>query len=158
RARTNYRVVAYAIGRHPDAQLASIHHGSEKREDKIDQVVSRLVERTNMRAMLDTSKNTRKRFRLIGAAHRILTWVTFTQRRTFSNWCDDRGVAFLGLSDVLAILRADRSGRDGTRCAVGSPCSEAYADCGVRESFLFTNSRMPSGPVSRPYPDFLIPP
>lgn len=32
------------------------------------------------------------------------------------------------------------------------------AYCITRMSFLFTNSWMPSSPVSRPYPDFLIPP
>ncbi len=32
------------------------------------------------------------------------------------------------------------------------------AYCITRTSFLFTNSWMPSSPVSRPYPDFLIPP
>jgi len=36
RTRTNSRFVAYAIGHHPDAQLASIRPGSEEREDKID--------------------------------------------------------------------------------------------------------------------------
>jgi hypothetical protein len=75
RTRANSCFVAYAIGHHPDAQLASIRPGSEEREDEIDQVVMGLVERTNMRAMFGTSQNSRKRFGLVGAAHRnrILT-------------------------------------------------------------------------------------
>src|ERR1700748_1810995 len=38
RTRANSCFVAYAIGHHPDAQLAAIRPGSEEREDKIDQV------------------------------------------------------------------------------------------------------------------------
>src|ERR1700749_3985007 len=57
RTRTNFCFVAYAIGHHPNAQLAAIHPGSEEREDEIDQIVMGLVERTNMRAMLGTSQN-----------------------------------------------------------------------------------------------------
>ena len=116
RTRTVFCYVADAIRHHPDAHLAPVRSGREERDDEIDQVLVRLVERKDMRAMFNTSQDSRKRLILAGAMHHSLTATSLAQSGIFGKRANDGRAAPLRYVPDTAGSR-----RINTRplCAIG---------------------------------------